>query len=123
MFPNRISGIDPKALEILQRYRWPGNVRQLENFIESLFAMGTEGRIGVEDLPDSIREDVALSEETSAEPQYDDAASLHDAERHAVERALRAADGNKSRAAAMLQISRTRLYRKIREYNLTEYLD
>ncbi len=49
--------------------------------------------------------------------------ALSDAERQAVERALRASDGNKSRAAVLLRISRTRLYRKIREYGLTEYLD
>ena len=49
--------------------------------------------------------------------------ALSDAERVAVERALRESGGNKSRAASLLKISRTRLYRKIREYGLDEFQD
>jgi len=48
------------------------------------------------------------------------AGPLADAERHAVEQALRAARGNKSRAASILGISRTRLYNKLRQYGLLE---
>ena len=121
IFSNRLVGVDPRALEALQRYRWPGNVRQLENLIESLFAMGIEGRIKLEDLPEAIRseEEAAVgADEGEGVP-----APLSEAERAAVEKALRACDGNKSRAAAMLRISRTRLYRKIREYGLTEFSD
>jgi DNA-binding NtrC family response regulator len=117
LFPNRITGLEPHALEALQRYRWPGNVRQLENMIESIFAMGVEGALTLDDLPEAVRAD---------EPAGDDAdapGALSEAERQAIERALRASDGNKSRAALLLRISRTRLYRKIREYGLTEYLD
>ncbi len=119
IFPNRITGLDADALAALQRYRWPGNVRQLENLIESLFAMGLDGTLRLQDLPESI-----LSEDGAVgEAEADTPAALSDAERIAVERALRASDGNKSKAAAMLKISRTRLYRKIREYGLTEYLE
>ncbi|MDM7915187.1 MAG: sigma-54-dependent transcriptional regulator [Candidatus Eisenbacteria bacterium] len=136
LFPNRIHGIDPQALEALQHYRWPGNVRQLENLIESVYAMGVEGTITVEDLPELVRAgglDGSVSASTStstsgsglasATDDLDGTGPLSDAERQAIERALKAADGNKSRAASMLRISRTRLYRKIREYGLTEYLE
>jgi DNA-binding NtrC family response regulator len=116
VFPNRITGIEPKALEALQHYRWPGNVRQLENMIESIFAMGLDGTVRLDDLPDAVR-----AEEPQGVPE--EGSALSEAERAAIERALRASDGNKSRAAAMLKISRTRLYRKIREYGLTEYLE
>ncbi len=118
VFPNRIAGVDPRALEALQRFRWPGNVRQLENLVESLFAMGIEGRITLDDLPPAFR-----AEDEEAGEDLAPLSPLSEAERGAIERALKACDGNKSRAASMLRISRTRLYRKIREYGLTEYLE
>jgi len=119
IFPNRLTGVEPPALEALQRHRWPGNVRQLENLIESLFAMGLEGRLTLEDLPETIRSDEAQPVLDGVQPP----SALSEAERAAIERALKGCGGNKSRAASMLRISRTRLYRKIREYGLTEYLD
>jgi DNA-binding NtrC family response regulator len=119
VFPNRIAGVEPKALEALQHYRWPGNVRQLENMIESLFAMGLEGTVRLEDLPESVR----AEEMQAASEEGESPSALSEAERAAIERALKASEGNKSRAAAMLKISRTRLYRKIREYGLAEYLE
>jgi DNA-binding NtrC family response regulator len=119
VFPNRIAGVEPKALDALQHYRWPGNVRQLENLIESLFAMGLEGTVRLEDLPEAVR-----AEEIQQIAEDGDAPSaLSEAERAAIERALKASDGNKSRAAAMLKISRARLYRKIREYDLPEHIE
>ena len=119
IFPNRITGLEPTALEALQRYSWPGNVRQLENLIESLYAMGLDGPLKLEDLPEAI----TSGEHESRRAASADPSPLSEAERDAIERALRAAEGNKSKAAAMLRISRTRLYRKIREYGLDEYLD
>ena len=119
MFPNRIAGVEPKALDALQHYRWPGNVRQLENMIESFFAMGLEGTVRLDDLPEAVRMDEMLQVADDGDPP----SALSEAERVAIERALKASDGNKSRAAAMLKISRTRLYRKIREYGLAEHLE
>jgi DNA-binding NtrC family response regulator len=119
MFPNRITGIGPQALAALQRHPWPGNVRQLENLIESLFAMGLEGQVGLGDLPEAVRTEVKASPpERGGAPT-----ALSEAERAAIEHALRVCGGNKSRAASMLKISRTRLYRKIREYGLAEFQD
>jgi transcriptional regulator with PAS, ATPase and Fis domain len=117
VFPNRIAGIAPQALAAMQRHPWPGNVRQLENLIESLFAMGLEGQVGLKDLPEAVRSEAKTDLlEPGATPT-----ALSDAERLAIERALRECGGNKSRAASMLKISRTRLYRKIREYGLNEF--
>ncbi|MBD3163315.1 MAG: response regulator [Candidatus Eisenbacteria bacterium] len=117
-FPNSITGFTPRAMEALQQHPWPGNVRQLENLIESLHAMGLDGRVDLEELPEAIR-----SPDPAEDPGGDRPAALSEAERAAIVRALEASEGNKSRAAATLRISRTRLYRKIREYGLTEYLD
>jgi DNA-binding NtrC family response regulator len=119
IFPNHLVGVEPEALEAMKRFRWPGNVRQLENLIESLFAMGLEGRIAPKDLPEALHaDDPAPADDAERGPS-----ALSDAERAVVEKALRACEGNKSKAAAMLKISRTRLYRKIREYGLAEFGD
>jgi len=112
VFPNKVEGIEPKALDYLSAYSWPGNVRELEHVIESVFAMGAQGRIRPEDLPELLRQGRGAST-PEAGPQ-----ALAEAERRAVEQALLAARGNKSRAAAILGISRTRLYNKMRLFGL-----
>ena len=81
--------------------------------------MGLDGTVRLDDLPDAVR----LDEVQQIAEEGESPSALSEAERVAIERALKASDGNKSRAAAMLKISRTRLYRKIREYGLTEHLD
>jgi DNA-binding NtrC family response regulator len=115
VFPNKVEGIDPKAMDHLAAYPWPGNVRELEHVIESLFAMGAQGRILLEDLPEQVllRRGTTGVSAPAAGPQ-----ALAEAERKAVEQALRAARGNKSRAASILGISRTRLYNKMRLYGI-----
>lgn len=114
VFPNKVEGIDPRALDLLAANSWPGNVRELEHVIESLFAMGALGKITVDDLPEHLGPGrAAPGAAAPVGPQ-----ALADAERRAVEQALRAAHGNKSRAASILGISRTRLYNKMRLYGL-----
>jgi DNA-binding NtrC family response regulator len=46
--------IDEDAMQVLERYRWPGNVRELQNVIEQLAWLGTDGQVGVSDLPPSL---------------------------------------------------------------------
>jgi DNA-binding NtrC family response regulator len=118
-FPNKIDGLKPEALERLKLYHWPGNVRELENVIESIFALGVEGKIGPEHLPGHIR---VPGRQAPVPPETPVVKPLAEAERDAVVRALMATGGNKSRAAEILGISRTRLYKKIRDYGLTQWL-
>ncbi|MBD3337176.1 MAG: response regulator [Candidatus Eisenbacteria bacterium] len=118
-FPNAIQGVAPQALQRLQSYAWPGNVRELENVIESSFAVGVERQIQLEHLPDAIRRPASEAAAASEEPRVQ---ALADAERDAVVRALEAAGGNKSQAAEILSISRSRLYKKIRDYGLDRWL-
>lgn len=46
--------IDDEAIQVLERYRWPGNVRELQNVVEQLAWLGTDGRVGVADLPPAL---------------------------------------------------------------------
>ena len=46
--------IDDEALQVLERYRWPGNVRELQNVVEQMAWLGTDGTVGVQDLPAAL---------------------------------------------------------------------
>jgi transcriptional regulator with PAS, ATPase and Fis domain len=101
------------GLEVLLRHSFPGNVRELENLLESVCAASAEDPQVISDkelravlaqAPVAAREDVPLG--------------LDDMERMAIERAVRLCHGNRTRAAALLGISRDTLYRKIREFKM-----
>jgi len=99
------------GLELLLLHSFPGNVRELENLLESLCVVST-------DDPQVITEKEirpALAQSPSA-PRTEIPLALDEMERVAIERAVRICHGNRTRAAALLGISRDTLYRKIREF-------
>jgi transcriptional regulator with PAS, ATPase and Fis domain len=120
----RVTGIERDALEAMQRYSWPGNVRELSNAIESAFTFSNSSIIGLDDLPVAA---VASRPEQPSQ-SFNGAAeeavralplgSFAEAEREIIARALRATDGNKVQAAALLRISRKKLYAKIEKYGI-----
>jgi len=93
----------PDSVDRLCAYDWPGNIRELRNLVEALFASGHRGLVTVQDL--SSQFDRLLR-------------SADDAERQRVLAALRASNWNKSKAAQQLQWSRMTLYRKLNKYNM-----
>jgi len=103
--------LSPAAAAAVREYQWPGNVRELANAVEHAFVVSRGPEISVESLPEHIRPQTPRSSEGDLVP-------LAVAERRLIERALRATGGNQARAAAILQIDRRRLYRKIRSYQL-----
>ena len=111
----RVAGISPKARACLLRYPWPGNVRELENAIERAVVLGSTELILPEDLPDSILEEAASSEEPVT--------ALHDGIREAkkkiIEQAIEQANGNYTEAAGLLGVHPNHLFRLIRTLNLT----
>jgi two-component system, NtrC family, response regulator AtoC len=117
-------GIDPKALETLVRYEWPGNVRELSNAIEGAMTFGTEPLIRLEDLPSSITGVETLNPASSPvlPPPQPSAGvgTFAEIERDLILRALETCEWNKVHAAALLKISRKRLYAKINKYELEQ---
>lgn len=101
------------GLESLLLHSFPGNVRELENLLESLCAVSTDDPQVITDK--EVR--VALSQSPTAS-RGEMPLALEDMERVAIERAVRICHGNRTRAAALLGISRDTLYRKIREFHL-----
>ena len=93
---------------MLLGYEWPGNVRELHNVLERAAILCQGGLITGEHL--SLR---ATSLVTARRPS-----SLSDVERRTIEQILRETDGNKSKAARRLGITRTQLYGRLRKYEL-----
>lgn len=116
-----VIGITPRALEVLQAYSWPGNVRQLENVLERAMNMGVDGWIEPGHLPEEIR---AGAVEGSAGgpngPKTPARRSRESWERDWILEALQESGGNRSKAAQLLGISRSTLYQKLRKYGIEE---
>jgi DNA-binding NtrC family response regulator len=108
--------IDPAALDALERYRWPGNVRQLINALERAKILSESETIRVRDLPREIcatGPSSALAEAPAGNGASDDLAAI---QRSKVVEVLRREAGNKSRAAKALGIDRRKLYRLLEKY-------
>ncbi len=110
-----INGFSPDALDLLQAYDWPGNVRELRNAVEQMVVLSRGQRIGVRELPAHIRGAADAPRTSSVE-----GGTLEELEKMAIEQALKATGGNRTRAAEQLGISRRTLHRKIAEYGFTE---
>jgi DNA-binding NtrC family response regulator len=109
--------IEPAALEALERYQWPGNVRQLINALERAKILCEKETISVKDLP---REVVHSSRDVPEPVDYlttDDLASI---QRSKVVEVLRREAGNKSKAARALGIDRRKLYRLLEKYSIAD---
>ncbi len=112
----RITGISPDARACLVSYRWPGNIRELENAIERAVVLGSTDQILPEDLPESLLE-VALASGAAA-PKYTEA--LRECRKQIVLAALEAAGGNYIEAAKALGIHPNNLHRLLRNLDLKQ---
>ncbi|MBI2901467.1 MAG: sigma-54-dependent Fis family transcriptional regulator [Planctomycetes bacterium] len=104
--------LDPKALERLAGYAWPGNVRELQNVLERLVVLSGGGVITAEETA------ACLPAGATAPAGGGLGSARAEAERHAIERALRETDGNRTRAAKLLGVSRRTLHNKLNEYGI-----
>lgn len=102
--------VETSAIEAMQRYGWPGNVRELRNVLESILILGQKPVIADVDLPTHIRS----PESAPAMGQPD----LDLAEKETIEKALRQTEGDRMKAAQLLNVSVRTLYRKMARYGL-----
>ncbi|MGW8208517.1 MAG: sigma-54-dependent transcriptional regulator [Syntrophobacteria bacterium] len=115
-----MKGFTDKAIETLERYPWPGNIRELENLIERLVVLGREGDyISYEDLPLEILLDSSLMTETP--PLGDGLLQARDNfEKQYILKALKKAEWNQSEAARILRIHRNTLIQKMKSLAIKE---
>jgi two-component system response regulator HydG len=109
-----VTGFHGNALAALEAYDWPGNVRELENAVERAVVLCTTTQIGVNDLP----REVWAVEQEQGEVRIPLGTSMADAKRRILIAALRAANGDKQRAAAMLGIATRTIYRMLSDEQL-----
>jgi DNA-binding NtrC family response regulator len=109
--------LSPEALEVLMGYDWPGNVRELENALERAAVVAVGGAIVPQGLPERVRDrpEVRLADE--APPRNP---TMEVIERAYIHWVLQAEGGNKTRAAEVLGIDPSTLYRKLNRYGLAE---
>ncbi|GAL61242.1 sigma-54-dependent transcriptional regulator [Algibacter lectus] len=105
-YKDRFIKITPEALAILNRYNWPGNIRELENVVQRAVIM-CDKIIDVAHLPEHLKYTLEFSD-TSLEP-------LKVIEKKYIEKVLRATGNNKTKAAEILQIDRKTIRQKLSE--------
>jgi two-component system nitrogen regulation response regulator NtrX len=101
---------DAEAIELMQRYSWPGNVRELRNTIERVVILHQNHRVAVTNLPAFGESEPPAS--SYRFPSFKEASDAY--HREFIQRKLDEADGNVSRAAELMGIDRSHLYRRMR---------
>jgi len=141
LFSKDVSEISRAAIDVLCAYQWPGNVRELSNAIESAVILSENNRIVVTDLPEQIvdgtgaellsspSEPLAIGHDPAAvvhhAPHIDFASEplgflLDDVIKKTLVRSLEETEGNRRRAADLLGVSRSTLYRMLTRYGIAE---
>lgn len=109
-YKKEISGLSREARQKLMRYRWPGNVRELQHAIERAVILSDASLLKPADF--------MLQPQPERKADADETLNLEQLERNAIERAMRRSEGNLSRAAEYLGITRYALYRKLEKLGL-----
>jgi transcriptional regulator of acetoin/glycerol metabolism len=122
--------IETDAFQCLLDYDWPGNIRELRNVIRTALAICDGGVVRLRDLPSEVRTGTCVAHAVEAQMPALDAADsggsdggqslspIEAAERQALVKAIRSTEGNMARAATVLQVSRSTLYRRCRRLRI-----
>jgi len=110
-------GLDKEVLKLLCNYNWPGNIRELENILESAILLSKGNCITIEVIPESIRHfkdgNINIKEKKEIN-------SLINVEKETILEALRESKNNISKISRILGIDRSTLYRKIKKYKISK---
>ncbi|MEA3367695.1 MAG: sigma-54 dependent transcriptional regulator [Planctomycetota bacterium] len=123
-FHKEVTGIDAAAMAVMQAYDWPGNVREMRNLIERAVLLSGSGRLTVDCLPTELMTPAIVAgndSESNPEPLIvlgPKGVDIHEVERLLVEKAIQQADGNQSRAAQLLGLSRDQLRYRLQKFGL-----
>ncbi|HGY56171.1 MAG TPA: sigma-54-dependent Fis family transcriptional regulator [Caldithrix abyssi] len=121
VYGKNIRDIEPQALSVLEKYNFPGNIRELENLIERIVVLDKTGMIRLTDLPGYIRE-----YKKPGQPDNDSAdltqglnKLVEDYERNLIIKALDQNNYNKFQTAKMLNMNRSTFMSKLKKYNIS----
>jgi len=116
-YGKKLDGLRPEVQQVLMGFPWPGNVRQLKNVVENMVVLSPEGRLGLDSLPADVR---PKKESAAGDMNNLVGISITQAEKELIRNTLKMVGGNREQAAKLLGIGERTLYRKIKEYELTE---
>ena len=108
-YQKRIRGLTRRAQTVLVQHGWPGNVREVENVISSAALVTVNDFIDVDDLPENLRKPLGRGSADTWRP-----VPLEELRKEHIRRVLHMCGGNRVRAAQMLGIGRTSLYRYLK---------
>jgi DNA-binding NtrC family response regulator len=124
-----ISGLTPEVAALFRRYSWPGNVRELRNVIERALILEDEDKITTEYLPPAVTGDLADTPRSAGNDRPaeqfllpKEGISLDDVELSFVRQAIERSEGNQTKAAEMLGISRDQLRYRLKKLEGTDSL-
>jgi transcriptional regulator with PAS, ATPase and Fis domain len=113
-----IQGVTPASMKCMMDYHWPGNVRELENMIEQAINLSEEAFIDLTGLLKAPREAWCVADADEERVGRNFQESVSDTEKELILDALARADGNKAKAARLLNMQRSVLYKKMARLNL-----
>jgi len=118
VYGKQIREIDPRAMEIIEQYDYPGNIRELENLVERVIVLDKKGKIQTIDLPENIRQ--ASGEEIKENVDFDKGLGVlvDDYEHQLILHALEKNNFNKLQTAKMLNMNRGTLMSKLKKYGI-----
>ena len=109
-YGKKVRGLSATAREVLARYGFPGNIRELENIMARAVALADGAEIQIDDLPPFLSGSAPCADSPMK--------SLEDVERDHIARVLQSVDGRRDKASAILGITRSTLWRKINKYGI-----
>ena len=118
-----VTQVDDEAMQVIVNYRWPGNVREVENLVERLIVLNEDGVIRLSDLPDYIihnmpPQQAATSNVSLPATGVDLDGFLETIENGFIQQALQRSRGNKTLAAGLLNLNRTTFIERLRKKGL-----
>jgi two-component system response regulator HydG len=116
-----LKGFHPRALDAMMRYSWPGNIRELENVVERAVILTRDEYVSVPELPESIARAVETPTPSMNSEGIRPGTTIREVEKELILITLEHNDGNRTRSAAELGITRRTLQNKLKEYGLDHH--
>jgi two-component system, NtrC family, response regulator PilR len=116
-----VRGVTPEAMAVLERYRWPGNIRELENVLERAIVLGAGDMLNVESLPETVRRErpvKGLESVDLPEDGLDLEATLDAIESRYLQRALDRTGGVQTKAAELLKMTFRQFRYKLQKHHM-----
>ena len=116
-----VRGVSPEAMIVLERYHWPGNIRELDNVLERAIVLGAGEMLGVDSLPETLRRErpvKGLEAVDLPEDGLDLEATLDTIERGYLQRALDRTGGVQTKAAELLKMTFRQFRYKLQKHSL-----